>query len=194
MPTVLRAGPFRFFFYAGDKDEPAHIHVEGANGLAKFWLDRGDCSRAPALAAENWGRFKVSSRSTRRNFLRLGMSLSRVDIEVPNAVGVGVTDDAIAVQLGDARSISVPLAWYPRLLYGSGRERQNWRFIGEGQGIHWNDLDEDISVENLLAGRRSGESHVSFKRWLEVRGVESVHRGNEGEVVALKTWCAQEPL
>jgi hypothetical protein len=49
------------------------------------------------------------------------------------------------------------------------RERQNWRFIGDGQGIHWIDLDEDIGVENLLAGRRSGESQASFKRWLDAR-------------------------
>jgi Protein of unknown function (DUF2442) len=97
------------------------------------------------------------------------MSTSRVDIEVPNAVGVEVTEDAITVELSDARSISVPLAWYPRVLHGSTWERQNLRFIGDGQGIHWNDLDEDISVENLLAGRRSGESHASFKRWLEAR-------------------------
>jgi hypothetical protein len=97
------------------------------------------------------------------------MSISRVDIEVPNAVSVEVTEEAIAVELSDARSISVPLAWYPRVLHGSSRERQNWRFIGDGQGIHWTDLDEDISVENLLAGRRSGESQASFKRWLEAR-------------------------
>jgi hypothetical protein len=97
------------------------------------------------------------------------MSISRVDIEVPNAVSVEIIEEAITVELSDARSISVPLAWYPRLLHGSSRERQNCRFIGDGQGIHWDDLDEDISVENLLAGRCSGESNASFKRWLETR-------------------------
>jgi Protein of unknown function (DUF2442) len=97
------------------------------------------------------------------------MSISRVDIEVPNALTVELTDDAIIVELSDARSISGPLAWYPRPLQGSSRERQNWRLIGGGQGVHWNDLEEDISVENLLAGRRSGESHASFKRWLGTR-------------------------
>jgi hypothetical protein len=85
------------------------------------------------------------------------------------AQSVAVTDDALAVDLNDGRSISVPLAWFPRLLHGTREERDNWRLIGEGEGIHWPDLDEDISVENLLAGKPSGESQSSFKRWLEKR-------------------------
>ncbi len=97
------------------------------------------------------------------------MTISRVDIEIPNAVAVDVTDDALTVELSDGRSISVPLAWYPRLLHSTQRERANWRFIGNGQGVNWKDLDEDISVEGLLAGRHSGESQTSFKRWLEGR-------------------------
>ena len=87
------------------------------------------------------------------------------------ALNVSVTDDAIAVDLSDGRTISVPLGWYPRLLHGSAEERSNWRFVGGGEGIHWPELDEDISVGNLLAGRPSGESQNSFRRWLERRGV-----------------------
>jgi len=79
------------------------------------------------------------------------------------------TDDTLAVDLNDGRTISVPLAWYPRLLNGTPGERNNWRFIGDREGIHWPDLDEDVSVENLLAGKPSGESQSSFKRWLEKR-------------------------
>ena len=82
---------------------------------------------------------------------------------------VMVTDDTLAVDVNDGRTISVPLAWYPRLLHGTPEERNNWRFIGEKEGIHWPDLDEDISVENLLMGKPSGESQSSFKRWLESR-------------------------
>lgn len=82
---------------------------------------------------------------------------------------VVVTDDTLAVDVNDGRTISVPLAWYPRLLHGTSEERNNWRFIGEKEGIHWPDLDEDISVENLLMGKPSGESQSSFKRWLEKR-------------------------
>ncbi len=82
---------------------------------------------------------------------------------------VTVTEDALVVDLVDGRTISVPLAWYPRLLNGTPNERSNWRLIGGGEGIHWPDLDEDISAENLLAGKLSGESQRSFKRWLEKR-------------------------
>ena len=97
------------------------------------------------------------------------MTISKVDMQVPDAISVEVTDDALAVELSDGRSLSVPLAWYPRLLHATSEERNNWRLIGRGQGIHWDDLDEDVSVEGLLAGRHSGESQASFKRWLEAR-------------------------
>jgi len=76
---------------------------------------------------------------------------------------------ALVVELVDGRTIAVPLAWYPRLTHGSPAERARWRFIGQGEGIHWPDLDEDISVEGLLAGRRSGETQASLRRWLERR-------------------------
>ena len=82
---------------------------------------------------------------------------------------VNVTADTLAAELSDGRAISVPLAWYPRLLHGSTKERNHWRLIAKGQGVHWPDLDEDISVENLLLGRPSGESQSSFKRWLKKR-------------------------
>ncbi len=89
--------------------------------------------------------------------------------EVPNAVHVEITEEALTVELSDGRTISVPLTWYPRLMHATSEERSNWRLIGNGQGIHWENLDEDISVEGLLAGHRSGESQSSFKRWLEAR-------------------------
>lgn len=82
---------------------------------------------------------------------------------------VVITDDSVTVELNDGRSISVPLAWYPRLLHGTLEERNNWRPIGNGEGINWPNLDEDISVENLLLGKRSGESQESFNRWLKTR-------------------------
>ena len=85
------------------------------------------------------------------------------------AQNVSVTEDTLAVDLNDGRTISVPLAWFPRLLHGTPDERNNWRFVASGEGIHWPDLDEDVSVENLLAGKPSGESQSSFKRWIESR-------------------------
>lgn len=85
------------------------------------------------------------------------------------AQSVAVTEDALVVELVDGRTVTVPLAWYPRLVHGTPAERTHWRFIGEGEGIHWPDLDEDISVEGLLAGRRSGETQASLRRWLDLR-------------------------
>ena len=81
------------------------------------------------------------------------MRTSKVEMEVPDAEAVRVTGDTIDVELSDGRSISVPLSWFPRLLHGTPQERSNWRLIGGGDGIHWEDLDEDISVAGLLAGR-----------------------------------------
>jgi hypothetical protein len=80
---------------------------------------------------------------------------------------ITITADSLTVDLDDGRSISVPLAWYPRLLHATPQERNNWRLIGKGEGIHWPDLDEDISVENVLLGKPSGESQSSFSKWLE---------------------------
>ena len=97
------------------------------------------------------------------------MSISAVEIEVPNAERVEVTEDTLTVELSDGRTISVPLGWYPRLVHATQSERDNWRLIGQGHGIHWEDIDEDISVEGLLAGKPSGESQRSFKKWLQGR-------------------------
>jgi hypothetical protein len=84
---------------------------------------------------------------------------------------VSVTDDSLVVDLSDGRTLSVPLAWYPRLLHGTPAERNNWRLIGDGEGIHWPDLDEDLSVEGLILGRPSAESQPSFQRWLDKRAI-----------------------
>ena len=97
------------------------------------------------------------------------MNTSGVGLEVPRAEAVTVTSDTLVVELNDGRTISVPLAWFPRLLHATLDERNKWRLIGKGHWIHWEDLDEYISVEGLLAGKPSGESQVSFKKWLESR-------------------------
>lgn len=88
---------------------------------------------------------------------------------MPTASDVLVGDDALSVDLTDGRTICVPTAWYPRLSHGTPEERADWRLIGGGRGIHWPKLDEDISVENLLAGQPSVESQTSLKRWLDER-------------------------
>lgn len=85
------------------------------------------------------------------------------------AQSVTITDDVLSVDLSDGRSISVPLSWYPRLNHATLSERGNWRWIGDREGIHWPELDEDISIENLVFGKPSGESQESLKQWLEER-------------------------
>jgi hypothetical protein len=97
------------------------------------------------------------------------MTISAVKLDISDVVDVSVTDDTLTVELSDGRTISVPLEWYPRLVHGTSEERNNWRIIGRGQGIHWEDLDEDISVEGIIAGNPSGESQSSFKKWLDQR-------------------------
>jgi hypothetical protein len=90
------------------------------------------------------------------------------DLAVQNMV---ITDDALTVDLSDGRTLSVPLAWYPRLWHGTEAERNNWRLIGKGVGIHWPDLDEDISVEGLILGKPSNESQKSLQQWLAQRAM-----------------------
>lgn len=97
------------------------------------------------------------------------MSTSGVELHIPNAVDVLVTEDTLSVELSDGRTISVPVDWFPRLTHATAAERANWRIIGRGEGIHWQDLDEDISVEELLAGKPSRESQASLNKWLSDR-------------------------
>lgn len=97
------------------------------------------------------------------------MTSSPIEMILPAATNVIVTNDTLSVDLSDGRTISVPLGWYPRLAHGSEEERNHWRLIGRGEGIHWPDLDEDVSVEGLIAGKPSGESQSSFAKWLAGR-------------------------
>lgn len=99
------------------------------------------------------------------------MRTSTIEIQIPDAESVTVTEDTLSVDLSDGRTLEAPLAWFPRLLHASEEERNHWRLIGKGQGIHWEEIDEDISVEGLLAGKPSGESQKSFERWLKERSV-----------------------
>jgi hypothetical protein len=84
---------------------------------------------------------------------------------------VSTTDDALNVELSDGRSLAVPLTWFPRLFYATKNERNQWRLIGNGQGIHWQSVDEDISLENLLFGQPSGENSTSLQKWLNGRQI-----------------------
>jgi hypothetical protein len=102
------------------------------------------------------------------------MSTSETELREAVAQTVSLDDKALKVGLTDGRVLVVPLSWFPRLAFGTSAERSNWSLIGRGEGIHWPDLDEDISIESLLAGRRSGETMESLRRW---RYERSAHRG-----------------
>jgi hypothetical protein len=102
-------------------------------------------------------------------YCEVGMNTLVPDLQAVKALTVSVSEDTLTVDLSDGRTISVPLAWYPRLVHGSLKELSYYRLIGKGEGIHWPDLDEDISVQNLILGKPSGESQHSLQAWLEAR-------------------------
>ena len=98
------------------------------------------------------------------------MSTSIDSLRPTGAVRVEVTDDELVVELNDGRTLSVPITWYPRLDHATRAERAAWKLIGSGTGIHWESIDEDISVQALIAGKASSESQASLKNWLSKRG------------------------
>lgn len=97
------------------------------------------------------------------------MSTSASEFSIPVATNVAVSEVALSVDLSDGRTITVPVSWYPRLDHATPAERAKWELIGDGHGIHWPDIDEDISVHGLIAGKPSNESQASLRRWLESR-------------------------
>ena len=97
------------------------------------------------------------------------MTTSRVEIKEARAINLHITAETMTVELSDGRELSVPLSWFPRLVYGTQAERENWEMFGDGTSFHWPDLDEDIGVDGLIAGSRSGESKRSLNRWLKAK-------------------------
>jgi len=97
------------------------------------------------------------------------MSSLTAEIQDARAQAVTVSEDALSVDLVDGRTIIVPLLWYPRLWHGTPQERKRFEIVGDGAYLHWPDLDEDLTVAGLMAGRRSGEGPQSLKKWLDAR-------------------------
>ncbi len=87
----------------------------------------------------------------------------------PVAASVETTETHLVIHLADGRLLSVPLEWYPRLLHGTAEERANCSIELDGFALRWPDLDEDLNIEGLLAGKRSGESQASLERWMKRR-------------------------
>jgi hypothetical protein len=134
-----------------------------------FGLSLCALHEAVASAERKSADFGNWSSSIKRSYWSAGMNSSVVEKPTALATGVDVTDDTLTVDLADGRTVAAPLAWYPRLVHATPDERKSWRLIADGRGIHWPGIDEDISVDNILAGQPSGESQTSFKKWLEAR-------------------------
>src|SRR5690554_2008135 len=111
----------------------------------------------------NWVKFNVWCVSIRNCYRRLGMHslVSETDLRV---MSVSIDDDRLTVELMDGRAISVPLAWYPRLANASQAERERWELAGAGYGIHWPDIDEDLSTEGLLRGARAPRESTTLSQ------------------------------
>lgn len=98
-----------------------------------------------------------------------GMSSAALALTLSRIVRVVISDDTLSLDLEDGRTIAVPIGWYPRLAHGTSAECTNFEISSAGYGVHWPDLDEDIGVEGLLLGKKSGESQASFEQWLLAR-------------------------
>jgi hypothetical protein len=147
VPTILRIGPYRFYFYSHEPNEPPHIHIDRDASSAKFWLESVSLASNIGFSAKELRRF----RKIRKTYWRLGMGILaiRADERVKN---VYFTEETISVDLMDGRIISAPLVWYPRLLNATPDQRSNWEICGGGYGIHWDEIDEDLSTEGMLRG------------------------------------------
>ena len=111
------------------------------------------------------------------------------EISISPAVDVSVTDELLTVELSDGRKISVPTAWYPRLAHGTPKERRQWKLSYSGEGLHWEGLDEDISIKGLIAGLPSNENPAMIKKWMETReNVYEIKRSKKSDLVV-----AEEP-
>ena len=164
MPEVLRVRGHRFFFWSNDRPEPPHIHVETAEKKAKFWLNPVRLVRHAAIMKQNFARSRESYGGTKPFSWENGMNTS-VASEETEVLARDVRFDEVdkmKVLLNDGREISVPIAWFPRLSRATDEQRRHWRFIGGGEGMHWEELDEDISVEGLLAGIRPTPSSAKY--------------------------------
>jgi hypothetical protein len=164
MPTVLRVGRFRFFFYSNEGQEPPHIHVKASEDEAKFWLD-------PIVLAANHGfngrelneigQLIERHQAGLLEAWRHGMSTSasirpkHQRAYVPStalAKSVDFDEAMLRVTFTDGRVLSVPLAWFPVLHAATPEQRSRCEIGGGGVGLHWPDLDEDLSIAGLMAG------------------------------------------
>jgi len=176
---VLRIGPYRIGFWSRENFEPPHVHVTREQFGAKYGLVPGvRLAQNRGFAAHELMEIRQIIKQHEQMLLRLGMNTFVKPEATPEPVGARVSDDLLTVDPADGRSISAPLEWFPRLFHGTPEERAKFEWSFEG--IHWPDLNEDIPVEGLLRGEKSGESPASIQRWLDYRA-----RGEKEPILTL---------
>ncbi|SER23084.1 protein of unknown function [Nitrosomonas sp. Nm51] len=151
MPTVLRIGLYRFHFYSHEPNEPPHIHIDRDNSSAKFWLENPALARNLGFSAKELNKLHKLVQENQQHLLGHGMGILALSAD-ERVKDVRFTDELLSVDLADGRTISVPILWYPRLLNATPQQRSNWEICGAGYGIHWPEIDEDLSTEGLLRG------------------------------------------
>lgn len=151
MPTVLRIDGYRFHFYSHEPNEPPHVHVSRAEFTSKLWLDPVALARNEGYRVKELGTIISHVREHRLMLLEAwhGYLALAADERVAD---LRFEDERLVVDLMDGRTIATPVAWYPRLLNATDAQRANWELIGSGYGIHWPDVDEDLSTEGMLRG------------------------------------------
>jgi len=156
MPSIPRIpGPYRFFFYSFDRNEPVHVHARRERSVCKFWLDPVALADNHGLSPRDLTAVAELSWSTGNAFWRHGVSTAAQPSRPtndPRVHAVEITDDSIVTHLVDGRTISVPLAWSWRLSDATSEQHAHYELIGDGSGIHWPDIDEDLSVRGMLEG------------------------------------------
>ena len=155
MPTVFLDGPYAFRFYSSDRSEPIHIHVWTDKCHAKLWLNPLTLVENNGFDANELRRIqKITFKPDMEKFRKHGRSTSMKHkfIADERVKFISFSPDHIRVDLADGRSISVPLAWYPRLLRATPAQRSQWEVLGGGFVMRWPEIDEDLEVSGLLAG------------------------------------------
>ncbi len=137
-----------------ESNEPPHVHIDRDNATAKFWPRPVRLASAVGFSWSELRRLERLVQTHQQLLSSAGMTTSKSD-EKDSIVRVRFATDRLSAELADGRVISVPLAWFPRLLNASAAERNNWQLSAAGFGVHWPDLDEDLSAEGLLRGARA---------------------------------------
>ena len=160
LPTVLRVGLYRFYFYSHEPNEPPHVHIDRDGFSAKFWLKKVVLAANLGFAKKELNALHELVKEHQQHLLGRWNEYFRAHKIDERVEAVHFTRYALVVDLMDGRSISVPLNWYPRLLKATPKQRALWEICGGGYGIHWPALDEDLSTEGPITRCTCCKNHL----------------------------------